>query len=126
MNREAIVTDRAPNAIGPYSQAIRNGNLVFLSGQLPVDPATGKFVSEDVREQARQCLSNLDAVAKAVGGKLASAVKVSVFVSDIKDFPAVNEVYANFFEQPYPARSTIEVGALPLGALVEIDAIIAL
>lgn len=126
MNRETIVTDRAPSAIGPYSQAIRNGNLVFLSGQLPLDPATGKFVSEDVRAQARQCLTNLEAIAKAAGGSLASAVRVSVFVSDIKNFPAVNEVYAEFFEQPYPARSTVQVAALPLGAQVEIDAIIAL
>ena len=120
----AISSPQAPAAVGPYSQAIKHAGLAFLSGQLPLDPATGKFVSDDVKDQARQCLVNLNAVAKAAGSGLEKAVKLSIFVTDIADFPAVNEVYGSFFEQPYPARSTVQVAALPLGAKVEIDAIV--
>lgn len=125
MNNVVVCSTQAPGAVGPYSQAIRNAGLVFLSGQLPLDPNTGKFVSDDVRDQARQCLTNLEAVAKAAGSGLEKAIKLSIFVTDIADFPAVNQVYGEFFKEPYPARSTVQVAALPLGAKIEIDAIVA-
>jgi 2-iminobutanoate/2-iminopropanoate deaminase len=124
MYPEPVASAQAPAAVGPYSQAIKHGGLVFISGQLPLNPKTGKFISDDIRDQARQCLTNLNAVARAAGSGLEKAVKLSIFVTDIKDFPAVNEVYGTFFEEPYPARSTVQVAALPLGAKIEIDAIV--
>ena len=125
--REAISTDAAPEAIGPYSQAIRSGNLLFCSGQVPLDPASGELVKEDVAGQARRCLENLAAVCEAAGASLADAVRLTVYLVDMGDFARVNEVYAEFFEggDP-PARVAIGVVALPKGADVEVDAIVAL
>lgn len=120
-----IRTDAAPGAVGPYSQAIRNGELLFVSGQLPIDPATGKFPSEDAVEQAHQCLRNLDAIAKAAGSDLTKTLKTTVLLTDLGDFAAVNEVYAKYFDAPFPARACYEVKALPRGAKIEIEAVIA-
>lgn len=117
-----IVTDKAPGAIGPYSQALATGNLVFASGQLPIDPATGKM-PEDIKDQARQAILNAKAILEAAGSGLDKVVKASVFLADLKDFAAMNEVYSSFFSQPYPARSCYQVAALPLGAKVEVEVI---
>jgi len=125
MSRSKIHSDRAPAAVGPYSQGIRVGNLLFVSGQLPLDPDTGKIVSGGASAQAERSLRNLAAVAEAAGAALADAVKVSVFLTDMADFPAVNEVYGRWFTEPFPGRSTVAVAELPLGAAVEIDAVIA-
>jgi 2-iminobutanoate/2-iminopropanoate deaminase len=125
-DRQAITADRAPAAVGPYSHAVRSGQLLFLSGQMPLDPATGKLVDGSVGDQARQCLKNLQAVCAAAGGSLENAVRCGIYVTDIATFGEVNEAYATFFTEPQPARSTIGVAALPLGAQVEIDAIVAL
>ena len=121
--REVIATENAPAAVGPYSQGIRAGHLIFTAGQLGMDPATGKLVEGGVEAQARQALTNLQAVLEAAGTSLERAVKVTVFLEDIKDFKAVNGVYAQFFTQDPPARSAVQVAALPLGGLVEIEAI---
>jgi 2-iminobutanoate/2-iminopropanoate deaminase len=121
--REVVSTKDAPAAVGPYSQGIRAGDLVFTAGQLGMDPTTGKLVEGGVQAQARQALLNLQAVLKAAGTSLDRAVKVTVFLDDINDFKAVNEVYAKFFTQDPPARSAVQVAALPLGGLVEIEAI---
>ncbi len=118
-----IASDKAPKAVGPYSQALRQGNLIFASGQLPIDPATGKMVEGSIQDKARQCLVNLAAVAQAGGASLRQAVKVTVFLTDMADFAAVNEVYAQHFAEPFPARSAIQVAGLPLGAPIEIEAI---
>jgi len=127
MPRTAIHTDRAPAAIGPYSQATRAGNLVFLSGQTPLDPATGTMVGTgDIEAQARRAFDNIKAVCEAAGGSLADVVRVGLYLTDISQFAAVNVVMSEYFEQPYPARSTIEVSALPKGAAFEVDAIMAL
>jgi 2-iminobutanoate/2-iminopropanoate deaminase len=125
--RETVSTDAAPAAIGPYSQAIRTGNLLFCSGQVPLDPGSGELVKEDVDGQARRCLENLAAVAEAAGGSLADAVRCTVYLTDMNDFARVNEVYAEFFggDDP-PARVAVAVAALPKGADIEIDAIVAL
>jgi len=120
--KEAIVTDRAPAAIGPYSQAVRAGDFVFVSGQLPVDPSTGAM-PEGVREQTRRVLANLAAVLKAAGLGTADVVKTTVFMTDLKGFAEMNEEYARTFSAPAPARATVEVRALPKGALVEIEAV---
>ena len=124
--REIISTDAAPEAVGPYSQAVRSGNLLFCSGQVPLDPATGELVKEDVAGQTRRCLENLTAVCDAAGASLADAVRLTVYLVDMGDFARVNEVYAEFFEggDP-PARVAIGVAALPKGADVEIDAVVA-
>ena len=121
--REVIATEKAPAAVGPYSQAIRAGALVFTAGQLGLDPATGKLVDGGVEAQARQALTNLRAVLEAAGSSLKRVVKVTVFLQDINDFKAVNGVYAQFFTQEPPARSAVQVAALPLGGLIEIEAI---
>jgi 2-iminobutanoate/2-iminopropanoate deaminase len=121
-----VTADAAPAAVGPYSHAVRSGDFLFLSGQTPLDPATGKLVEGDVGEQTRQCLRNLEAVARAGGAALADAVRVGIYVTDMGTFAQVNEAYATFFDSDPPARSTIGVAALPLGAQVEIDAIVAL
>ena len=124
--RHVIETDAAPAAIGPYSQAIRTGDLLFCSGQIPMDPSIGELVKEDAPGQARRCLQNLSAICDAAGGSLANAVKVTVYLSDMNDFQRVNDVYAEFFEGNAPARVAIQAAALPRGADVEIDAIVAL
>ena len=120
--REVIATEKAPAAVGPYSQAIRAGDFVFTAGQLGLDPATGKLV-EGVEAQARQALTNLTAVLEAAGSSLKRVTKVTVFLQDINDFKAVNGVYAQFFTQEPPARSAVQVAALPLGGLIEIEAV---
>jgi len=125
MSRLAIATDRAPAAIGPYSQAVRRGSLVFLSGQIPLDPATGVLVEGDISKQARRVFDNLKAVCEAAGGSLDDVVRIGIFLVDLGDFAAVNSVMADYFTAPYPARSTIEVAGLPRSAQVEVDAILA-
>ncbi len=121
----AVSTKEAPAAIGPYSQGIVAGDLVYISGQLPVDPATGQFVDGDIRSMAHQCLKNVAAIAAAAGTGLDKAVKLTVFLTDMADFAAVNEVYAQYFPHTPPARSAIQVAALPKNASIEIEAILA-
>ena len=122
----AIHTDKAPAAIGPYSQAIDSGQgIVFVSGQLPIDPATGAFPAGGVKEQTRQSLTNARAILEAAGLSLKQVVKTTVFLADMADFAAMNEVYAEFFAAPFPARSAVAVKTLPKGALVEIECIAA-
>lgn len=123
--KKVISTSKAPAAIGPYSQAIQVGNLVFASGQIPIDPATGNFVAGGVREQARQSLTNVKAILDEAGLTLDNVVKTTVFLADMNDFANVNAVYAEFFAEPYPARSAVAVKTLPKGALVEIEVIAA-
>jgi 2-iminobutanoate/2-iminopropanoate deaminase len=125
--RQAVSTDQAPEAIGPYSQGMRSGSLLFCSGQVPLDPSTGEIVKDDVEGQARRCLENLAAVCEAAGGSLADAVRCTVYLTDINDFARVNDAYGAFFEEVEPpARVAIGVAALPKGADIEIDAIVAL
>lgn len=121
---EQIVSGQAPAAIGAYSQGIGCGDFVFTSGCLPIDPATKKM-PEDITAQARQALTNVKAILEAAGTGMHRVVKATVFLADIKDFPAVNEVYASFFSQPYPARSCFAVAALPMGAKVEVEVVAA-
>jgi len=123
MKREVIATKKAPGAVGPYSQAIRVGDLVFTAGQLAIDPAIGKLVEGGIEKQTRQVLRNIAAVLEVAGSSLGNVVKTTVFLQDMGDFKAMNGVYAEFFAKEPPARSTVEVANLPLGALVEIDAI---
>ncbi|MGN7726221.1 RidA family protein [Luteimonas sp. 22616] len=123
MPRQPIHTDLAPAAIGPYSQAVRAGNTVYLSGQTPIDPATGQLVEGDIRTQARRAFDNLKAVCEAAGGSFDDIVRVGLYVTDLGQFAEVNAVMADYFSQPYPARSTIEVSALPKGAAFEVDAV---
>ena len=122
---KAISTSKAPAAIGPYSQAIEANGTVVVSGQLPIDPATGEFAEGGVKEQARQSLTNMKNILAEAGLTMQNVCKVTVLLADIKDFAAVNEVYAEFFQAPYPARSAFAVAALPKGAAVEIEAIAA-
>lgn len=126
MSRTPIHTDLAPAAIGPYSQAVRMGDTVFLSGQIPLDPATGEIVPGDVAAQARRSFDNLKAVCEAAGGSLAQVARLGLYLTDLGDFAAVNAVMAEYFQAPYPARSTIEVSGLPKGAAFEVDAILVL
>ena len=126
MSRSIVSTTQAPAAIGPYSQAVRAGDTVYFSGQIPLDPATGNLVEGDIKAQARRVFDNLVAVAQAAGGSLAQVVRVGIYVTDLANFAEVNAVMAEYFQQPYPARSTIEVSALPKGAQVEVDAIMVL
>ena len=121
--KEIIATDRAPQAIGPYSQAVRAGNLVFASGQIPIDPATGQFVAGGVAEQTEQVLKNLKALFEAAGVGLDQVVKTTVFLADMDDFVAMNEVYGRFFSEAPPARATVQAARLPRDARVEIEAI---
>lgn len=123
---EEISTIDAPGAVGPFSQAIKVGNLLFVSGQLPIDPATGEFNSSDAIAQADQCLKNLAAIAAAAGTSLANTIKATVLLTDLGHFAEINKVYAGFFSKPYPARACYEVKALPKGAQVEIEAVIAI
>ena len=122
MNK-AISTNNAPSAIGPYSQAIEAGNTVYVSGQLPIDPATGEFAGSDIAAQTKQSLTNIKNILAAAGTDMSSVVKTTVLLNNIADFAAMNEVYATFFEAPFPARAAFEVAALPKGALVEIEAV---
>jgi reactive intermediate/imine deaminase len=123
MTRIAIHSDHAPAAIGPYSQAVRRGNTVFLSGQIPLDPATGALVGGDIATQTRRVFDNLTAVCEAAGGSLADVVRVGIYLTDLGHFGEVNAVMAEYFSAPYPARSTIGVAALPKSAEVEVDAV---
>lgn len=120
-----IVTPAAPAAIGPYSQAIEVNGFVYASGQLPIDPATGAFPEGGVQEQTRQSLLNVKAILEEAGLKLANVVKTTVYLADMGDFAAMNEIYSQFFSQPFPARSAVAVKALPKGALVEVEVIAA-
>ena len=122
---EKIFASKAPAAIGPYSQAIRVGNLVFASGQIPIDPATGVFVPGGIKEQTRQSLTNVKTILEAAGLTMENVVKTTVFMADMNDFADMNGVYAEFFKEPYPARSAVAVKALPKGALVEIEVVAA-
>ena len=124
MSRTPVNTDLAPAAIGPYSQAIRAGNTVYLSGQIPLDPATGEIVSSDIEAQIAQVFDNLEAVARAAGGSLQAAVKINVFLTNLAHFPLINQIMEQRLKQPYPARAAIEVSALPKGVAVEADAIL--
>ena len=126
MAKEPIHSPNAPAAIGPYSQAIRAGNTVYLSGQIPLDPKTMELVKGDVRAQARQVFDNLAAVAQAAGGSLENAVRLTIYLTDLVHFPVVNEIMAEYCKEPYPARVTIGVSQLPRGAAVEVDGILVL
>ena len=123
---EQVHSNAAPQAIGPYSQAIKAGSMVFLSGQIPLNPETMELVSDDVAAQTHQVFKNLIAVAEAAGGGLANTVKLTIYLTDLGDFAVVNEIMAGYFNEPYPARATIQVSALPKGSAVEIDAVLAL
>jgi 2-iminobutanoate/2-iminopropanoate deaminase len=123
MHREIIATDKAPAAIGPYSQAVRVGDFVFTAGQIPLNPATGQLVAGGIEDQTRQVLTNLSAVLAGAGTSLGNAVKTTVFLTDMGEFKAMNAVYAEFFAGSPPARSTVQVAALPLGARVEIEVV---
>lgn len=122
MNK-AISTDNAPAAIGPYSQGIRAGDTIYVSGQLPIDPATGEFAGDDIAAQTRQSLTNIKSILAAAGTDMSKVVKTTVLLADIADFGAMNEVYAEFFTEPYPARAAFQVAAIPKGAKLEIEAI---
>ena len=126
MTRRIIHSEQAPAAIGPYSQAVRHGNTVWLSGQIPLDPATGQLVTGDIALEARRVFANLRAVCAAAGGSLDDVVRVGIYLTDLGDFAAVNAVMGEEFAAPYPARSTIQVSALPRGAKFEVDAILVL
>ena len=121
--KQVIHTDSAPAAIGPYSQAIQIGDLLFVSGQVPIDPSPGAIVEGDIKAQAQQSLNNLKAILNAAGTNMGAVVKTTVFLADMNDFAAMNEVYAQFFQEPFPARSAVQVGRLPKDAKVEIEAI---
>jgi 2-iminobutanoate/2-iminopropanoate deaminase len=121
--KKVIHTDQAPDAVGPYSQAVHAGDLIFTSGQVALDPKTGKMVAGGIEEQARQVLENLKAILEAAGSNLSKVLKATVFLDDISTFAQVNEIYAEYFPEDQPARSAFQVGALPLGALVEIELI---
>ena len=122
---KAIHTEKAPAAIGPYSQAIEVNGFVYTSGQLPVDPATGEFAEGGIKEQTRQSLTNVKNILEQAGTDMGKVIKTTVFLNDMNDFAAMNEVYAQFFQQPYPARSAVAVEKLPKGALVEIEVVAA-
>ena len=126
MSRSIIATDQAPAAIGPYSQAVRVGDTIYLSGQTPLDPATGELVDGDIAAQTRRVFENLKAVCEAAGTSFAQIARVGIYLTDLNNFAAVNGVMKEYFSEPYPARSTIGVAALPRNAQVEIDVIVAL
>lgn len=121
--KQVISTHQAPAAIGPYSQAIRVGNLLYTSGQIPINPATGSFVEGGIKEQTRQSLTNIKAILEEAGLTMTHVVKTTVFMADMNDFADMNAVYAEFFTEPYPARSAVAVKTLPKGALVEIEVV---
>lgn len=120
---KSISTQKAPGAIGPYSQAVQAGNLIYTSGQIPIDPATGSFVEGGIKEQTRQSLQNIQAILQEAGTDMSHVVKTTVFLADMNDFANMNGVYAEFFTEPYPARSAVAVKTLPKGALVEIEVV---
>ena len=122
MKKEIIATKDAPAAVGPYSQAVRSGSTIYVSGQVPIDPETGKM-PETIEEQAKQCLKNIQAILKSVDAGMENVVRCGIFMTNLDDFKTVNEIYASFFSGDYPARATVEVARLPLGAMIEIDAI---
>ncbi|HET9121715.1 MAG TPA: Rid family detoxifying hydrolase, partial [Solirubrobacterales bacterium] len=124
--RRAVETDGAPSPIGPYSQAVVADGVLYCSGQVPLDPATGEVVEGGIAEQASRCLESLDAVCMAAGTRLTQAARIGIYLTDMSEFPKVNDVYATFFEQPFPVRTTVGVAALPKGALVEMDATVPL
>ena len=126
MARLSVFTDLAPKAIGPYSQAVRAGNTVYLSGQIPLDPKSGELVKGDIQQEARRVFENLKAVATTAGDGLQQVVRVTIYLTDLGDFTQVNEVMAEYFQEPYPARATIGVAALPRGARIEVDAVMVL
>jgi 2-iminobutanoate/2-iminopropanoate deaminase len=124
--RRAVETKDAPEPIGPYSQALVAADVLYCSGQVPLDPETGELVGGGIAEQARRCLLNLAAVCNAAGASLEDAARITIYLTEIESFPAVNEVYAEFFSEPFPVRSTVGVAALPKGAMVEMDATVPL
>jgi 2-iminobutanoate/2-iminopropanoate deaminase len=124
--KRAIETDQAPAPIGPYSQAVEADGVLYCSGQVPLDPATGELVDGGIAEQARRCLENLDAVCRAAGARLEDAARIGIYVTDMALFTELNEVYASFFSEPFPVRTTVGVASLPKGALVEMDATVPL
>jgi 2-iminobutanoate/2-iminopropanoate deaminase len=124
--RQPVSTESAPAAIGPYSQGVRTGDLLFCSGQIPLEPTTGELVKEDIEGQTRRCLENLAAICEAAGASLANAVRCTVYLVDMNDFARVNEAYAGFFDADPPARVAVAAAGLPKGADVEIDAVVAL
>ncbi len=121
--KKIIATTNAPSAIGPYSQAVQAGGTIFISGQLPIDPATGEFAGDDIKSQTKQALTNLKSILESQGLTMANLVKTTVLLQNMSDFAAMNEVYATFFDSDYPARAAFEVAALPKAALVEIEAV---
>ena len=125
-HRKTVTAEGAPDAVGPYTHAVVSNGLVFCSGQVPLDPETGKLVEGSIGEQTKKCLENLSVVAAAAGAQLSDAVRMGIYVTDMSTFKDVNEAYGTYFESDPPARSTVGVAALPLGAQVEIDAVIAL
>lgn len=124
--KKVITTDQAPSAIGPYSQAIACGNLLFISGQIPIDPASGKVIDADIAARCTLILKNAEAIAKAAGTTLANTVKTTIFLTDLADFQTVNEAYGKFFQESPPARSTVQVAGLPLGVNIEIEFIVSI
>ncbi len=126
MNKTIVSTDRAPQAIGTYSQAVKVGTTVYMSGQIPLDPATMELVDGEIENQIRRVFDNLSAVAEAAGGSLENVVKLNIFLTDLTHFPKVNEIMATYFSEPYPARAAIGVASLPKGAKVEMDAVLTL
>lgn len=126
MTKDIVQTDKAPAAIGPYSQAVRTGNLLFVSGQLGIDPVTGELISADIEAQVRQAFANLQAIVQQGGSSLNNAIKLTLFLTDLQHFATVNAVMAECIPAPFPARSTIEVSALPKGGLFEVEAIVQL
>ena len=120
---QAVATKNAPAAIGPYSQGIKAGKTIYVSGQIPIDPATGEFAGQDIETQTRQSLTNIKNILKEAGADMSDVVKTTVLLNDIADFAAINKVYAEFFTEPYPARAAFQVAAIPKGALVEIEAV---
>ena len=126
MNKETISSKQAPAAIGPYSQAVKVGNTVYLSGQIPLDPQTGDLVNGDFKSQAKQVFKNLEAVANAAGASLSDAVKLTIYLTDLDNFNLLNGVMAQVLSPPFPARATVQVSALPKGASIEIDAVLSL
>ena len=124
MTKEIISTENAPQAIGPYSQAVKAGNLMFISGQIPLDPKTGDLVSQSIEDQAKQVLENVKSICEAAGCSLNDIVKISIFLTDLSNFAVVNDMMKEYFSEPYPARATVEVSGLPLGVNVEIEAIV--
>ena len=124
MTKEIISTNNAPQAIGPYSQAVKAGNLMFISGQIPLDPKSGDLVSQSIEDQAKQVLENVKSICEAAGCSLDDIVKISIFLTDLSNFAVVNDMMKEYFSEPYPARATVEVSGLPLEVNVEIEAIV--